>query len=79
MQRIHFIAIGGAIMHQLAISLQRKGNTVTGSDDDIADPATKQSEAGRTITRVLWLASRKTHYSINFFSEFFGMPAIGLW
>ncbi len=39
MQRIHFIAIGGAIMHQLAIALQRKGNTVTGSDDEIADPA----------------------------------------
>ena len=39
MQRIHFIAIGGAIMHQLAIALHRKGNTVTGSDDEIADPA----------------------------------------
>ncbi len=39
MQRIHFIAIGGAIMHQLAIALQQKGNTVTGSDDAIADPA----------------------------------------
>src|ERR1043165_2225598 len=39
MQRIHFIAIGGAIMHQLAIALHRKGNIVTGSDDEIADPA----------------------------------------
>ena len=39
MQRIHFIAIGGAIMHQLAIALHRKGNTVTGSDDEITDPA----------------------------------------
>ncbi|WP_118976477.1 UDP-N-acetylmuramate--L-alanine ligase [Taibaiella koreensis] len=36
---IHFIAVGGAIMHQLAIALHRKGYTVTGSDDEITDPA----------------------------------------
>lgn len=39
MQNIHFIAIGGAIMHQLALALHRKGYTITGSDDDITDPA----------------------------------------
>ena len=37
--RIHFIAIGGAVMHNLAIVLSRKGNKVTGSDDKIIDPA----------------------------------------
>lgn len=37
--RIHFIAIGGAVMHSLAIALSRQGHTVTGSDDKIADPA----------------------------------------
>lgn len=37
--KIHFIAIGGAVMHNLAIVLSRKGNTVTGSDDKILDPA----------------------------------------
>lgn len=36
---IHFVAIGGAVMHNLAIVLRRKGHTVTGSDDKIADPA----------------------------------------
>ncbi len=36
---IHFIAVGGAIMHQLAIALHKKGYTVTGSDDEITDPA----------------------------------------
>jgi UDP-N-acetylmuramate: L-alanyl-gamma-D-glutamyl-meso-diaminopimelate ligase len=36
---IHFIAIGGAVMHNLAIVLRRKGNAVTGSDDKILDPA----------------------------------------
>src|SRR6185312_16727249 len=37
--RIHFISIGGSVMHQLAIALKRKGYTVTGSDDEIFEPA----------------------------------------
>jgi UDP-N-acetylmuramate: L-alanyl-gamma-D-glutamyl-meso-diaminopimelate ligase len=37
--KLHFIAIGGAVMHNLAIVLKRQGNTVTGSDDKIDDPA----------------------------------------
>jgi len=39
MKRIHFIAIGGAIMHQLAIALQKQGYRISGSDDEINDPA----------------------------------------
>ncbi len=39
MKRIHFIAIGGAVMHQLALALLRQGNEVSGSDDEINDPA----------------------------------------
>ena len=37
--RIHFIAIGGAIMHSLAIELKKMGHIVTGSDDLIYEPA----------------------------------------
>jgi UDP-N-acetylmuramate: L-alanyl-gamma-D-glutamyl-meso-diaminopimelate ligase len=37
--RIHLIAIGGAVMHNIAIVLARQGNCVTGSDDAINDPA----------------------------------------
>lgn len=37
--RVHFIAIGGSVMHNLAIALTLKGYTVTGSDDEIFDPA----------------------------------------
>jgi UDP-N-acetylmuramate: L-alanyl-gamma-D-glutamyl-meso-diaminopimelate ligase len=37
--RIHFIAVGGSVMHQLAIALSRKGYQVTGSDDEIFEPA----------------------------------------
>jgi UDP-N-acetylmuramate: L-alanyl-gamma-D-glutamyl-meso-diaminopimelate ligase len=32
---IHFISIGGSVMHQLAIALKRKGYQITGSDDEI--------------------------------------------
>ncbi|MFZ0430426.1 MAG: Mur ligase family protein [Acidobacteriota bacterium] len=37
--RVHFIAIGGAVMHNLALALQSKGARVTGSDDEIAEPS----------------------------------------
>lgn len=37
--RVHFIAIGGAVMHNLAIALHKKGYTVTGSDDEIFEPS----------------------------------------
>lgn len=36
---IHFIAIGGSAMHNLAIALHKKGNIVTGSDDTIFEPS----------------------------------------
>jgi len=38
-KRIHFIAIGGSVMHNLAIELHKNGNQVTGSDDHIYDPS----------------------------------------
>lgn len=37
--RVHFIAIGGAAMHNLAIALHLKGDEVSGSDDAIFDPS----------------------------------------
>ncbi|MCZ2223040.1 MAG: Mur ligase domain-containing protein [Chitinophagales bacterium] len=37
--KIHFIAIGGSVMHQLAISLKKKGYEISGSDDEIFEPA----------------------------------------
>lgn len=37
--KAHFIAIGGSAMHNLAIALHLKGYKVTGSDDEIFDPA----------------------------------------
>lgn len=37
--RIHFIAIGGSAMHNLAIALSKKGYKVSGSDDAIFEPS----------------------------------------
>ena len=37
--KIHFIAIGGSAMHNLAIALKLKGYSITGSDDTINDPS----------------------------------------
>ncbi|GAA4268104.1 UDP-N-acetylmuramate--L-alanine ligase [Hyunsoonleella aestuarii] len=42
---VHFIAIGGAAMHNLAIALHNKGYMVTGSDDTIFDPSKSRLEA----------------------------------
>ncbi|MBC7617090.1 MAG: peptidoglycan synthetase [Pedobacter sp.] len=37
--KVHFIAIGGSAMHNLAIALHQKGYKVTGSDDVIFEPS----------------------------------------
>jgi len=42
--RIHFIAIGGAVMHNLALELQALGHELSGSDDEIFDPAKSRLE-----------------------------------
>lgn len=39
LQKAHIIAIGGAVMSSLAIALKNKGLVVSGSDDQIFDPA----------------------------------------
>ncbi|MDA9986410.1 Mur ligase family protein [Crocinitomicaceae bacterium] len=42
--KVHFIAIGGSAMHNLAIALSRKGIEVTGSDDEIFEPSRSRLE-----------------------------------
>ena len=47
MKQYHFIAIGGAVMHNLALALLEKGYQVTGSDDEIYEPSkTRLQNAG---------------------------------
>ena len=44
-QHIHFIAIGGAAMHNLALALHQKGYFITGSDDEILEPSRSRLKA----------------------------------
>jgi UDP-N-acetylmuramate: L-alanyl-gamma-D-glutamyl-meso-diaminopimelate ligase len=43
--RIHFIAIGGSAMHNLALALEHKGYKITGSDDVIFEPSKSRLQA----------------------------------
>ena len=39
MGNVHFISIGGSVMHSLAISLKKIGYNVSGSDDKLYEPS----------------------------------------
>lgn len=57
--KIHFISIGGSVMHQLAIALKNKGYEVTGSDDDIFEPARSNlKSAGILPSAVGWFPQK---------------------
>ena len=62
MVRIHFIAIGGAAMHNLALAVASKaGYKVTGSDDEIFDPALSHlRDAGLLPDEMGWHPERIT-------------------
>lgn len=57
--QVHFIAIGGSAMHNLAIALSRKGEQVTGSDDEIFEPSFSRLKKQGILPETLgWDASR---------------------
>ncbi|WP_400262603.1 Mur ligase family protein [Sphingobacterium sp. SG20118] len=59
--RIHFIAIGGSIMHNLAISLERQGHQVSGSDDQIVEPSRSHLiDAGLLPEQLGWFEEKIT-------------------
>jgi UDP-N-acetylmuramate: L-alanyl-gamma-D-glutamyl-meso-diaminopimelate ligase len=59
--KIHFIAIGGAVMHNMAIALKLKGYEVSGSDDEIFDPAKSHlSTHGLLPEKFGWFPDRIT-------------------
>jgi UDP-N-acetylmuramate: L-alanyl-gamma-D-glutamyl-meso-diaminopimelate ligase len=61
----HFIAIGGAIMHQLAIYLQQQGNSITGSDDVIFDPALSQLKVHHLLPDTFGWDAERIHADID--------------
>lgn len=59
--RIHFIAIGGSAMHNLALALLEQGDHVTGSDDEIFEPSrSRLDSAGLLPESMGWDANRIT-------------------
>jgi UDP-N-acetylmuramate: L-alanyl-gamma-D-glutamyl-meso-diaminopimelate ligase len=59
--RVHFIAIGGAVMHNLAIALHKKGYRVTGSDDEIFEPSrSRLAVSGLLAEKDGWYPDRIT-------------------
>ena len=59
--RIHFIAIGGSAMHNLALALYQKGYTITGSDDTIFEPSKSRLEAKGLLPKEFgWFESNIT-------------------
>ena len=59
--RVHFIAIGGSAMHNLAIALNRKGYLVTGSDDEIFEPSrTRLEKEGILPSAMGWNSEKIT-------------------
>lgn len=59
--RTHFIAIGGAAMHNLALALHDKGYNVTGSDDTIFEPSrTRLQKKGLLPAELGWFPERIT-------------------
>jgi len=59
--RVHFIAIGGSAMHNLALALHEKGDVVTGSDDAIFEPSkTRLQNEGLLPEQMGWFADKIT-------------------
>jgi len=61
-KRIHFIAIGGAAMHNLAIDLHQMGHHISGSDDEIYEPSlSRLRKEGIAPAEFGWFADKITH------------------
>lgn len=59
--RVHFIAIGGSAMHNLALALHDKGYQVSGSDDEIFEPSkSRLAKKGLLPSKMGWNAERIT-------------------
>jgi UDP-N-acetylmuramate: L-alanyl-gamma-D-glutamyl-meso-diaminopimelate ligase len=58
---MHFIAIGGSAMHNLALAMHENGHHVTGSDDEIFEPSrTRLAAKGLMPATLGWDAARIT-------------------
>lgn len=57
--RVHLIAIGGAVMHNMALALQESGHSVSGSDDEIFEPSRTRLQRKGLLPEVMgWFPER---------------------
>ncbi len=59
--KIHFISIGGSVMHNLALELHHKGYQISGSDDEIYEPShTRLADKGLLPAEMGWFPENIT-------------------
>lgn len=63
--RLHFIAIGGSAMHNLAIALKIKGYEITGSDDEIFEPSRSRLMKYNLLPKEIGWFPGKIHVGID--------------
>lgn len=62
MKKIHFIAIGGSAMHNLALALHHKGYEISGSDDALFEPSkSRLAKAGISPKKTGWFPEKITN------------------
>jgi UDP-N-acetylmuramate: L-alanyl-gamma-D-glutamyl-meso-diaminopimelate ligase len=60
-KNIHFIAIGGSAMHNMALAMHEKGCIVSGSDDEINEPSkSRLQQAGLLPEQIGWFPEKIT-------------------
>lgn len=62
---IHFIAIGGSAMHNLALALEEKGYTITGSDDVIFEPSKSRLQIKGLLPEAFGWFPEKIHGGLD--------------
>ncbi len=63
--RVHFIAIGGSAMHNLALALHHKGDEVTGSDDAIFEPSKSRLDKYGLLPNAMGWFPEKIHDGLD--------------
>ena len=63
--KIHFIAIGGSAMHNLALALHHKGYNITGSDDVIFEPSKTRLEEKGMLPQTFGWFPEKVHSDLD--------------
>lgn len=62
---VHFIAIGGSVMHNLALCLRQKNYNVTGSDDEIFEPALMNLKDAGLLPEAMGWFPEKIHSGLQ--------------